>query len=312
MKRKVLVSAPYFQPVIERFRPEFEKRGLEIVIPQVHERLSEGELLDVIADIEGVLCGDDAFTPRVLAQAKKLKVISKWGTGIDSIDQVACKDCGVRVCNTPNAFTIPVADTTIGYALAFVRNFFPMDKAMKNGVWDKVPGKTLSECTVGLIGVGNIGSAVARRLRAFGPRLLGTDPRGIAPDLVAETNIQRVDLDTLLRESDIVSVHCDLNPTSRGMLNLEKLSLTKKNSYLINTARGPIIKEADLCALLEKGHFAGVGLDVFEVEPLPSASPLKKYDRVLIAPHNSNSSPAAWERVHLNTMRQLFECLGVP
>ena len=122
------------------------------------------------------MCGDDRFTARVLDAAPKLKVISKWGTGIDSIDQLACRERGIVVCNTPNAFSEPVADSVLGYMLAFSRNLFRMDRAMKAGEWKKIPGRALRECTLGVIGVGNVGQAVVRRAAAFGMTSLGNRP----------------------------------------------------------------------------------------------------------------------------------------
>ena len=136
------------QPVLDRFRPMLEQKGCDLVVPVVHERLEERELLEVIEDIDGVICGDDRFTRRVLERAGKLKIISKWGTGIDSIDQQACADLGIRIGNTPNAFTIPVADSVFAYMLSFARQTPWMDQHMKAGRWEKIPGKTLGECTI--------------------------------------------------------------------------------------------------------------------------------------------------------------------
>lgn len=161
MTHRVLISAPYMLPAIDRFRPLFIERDLEIVIPQVNERLEEEELLEYIGDIDGAICGDDRFTSRVLESAHKLKVISKWGTGIDSIDQKACRKLGIQVRNTPNAFSIPVADSVIGYILCFCRNILQMDRQMHGGLWDKVPGSAIHECSLGIIGVGNVGKTLA-------------------------------------------------------------------------------------------------------------------------------------------------------
>lgn len=311
---KVLITAPYFFPVVERFRPRLEAAGLELVVRHVNERAEEEDLLEVIGDIDGVICGDDRFTPRVLAEAPKLRVISKWGTGIDSIDQEECKRRGVAVCNTPNAFTIPVADTVLGYALAFARNVASMDRAMKAGTWKKIPGFALSERTVGIIGVGNIGRRAAGLFSAFGARLLGRDIVDIPGEVLEKTGMRSVELDELLAESDIVSVNCDLNPTSQHLINRDTLAKMKNTAFLINTARGPIVCEPDLCDALANGVIGGAALDVFEDEPLPEGSPLRQMDNVLIAPHNSNSSPTAWERVHestvANLLRVLEEALG--
>ncbi len=306
---KVLITAPYFFPVVERFRPRLEAAGLELVVRHVNERAEEEDLLEVIGDIDGVICGDDRFTPRVLAAAPKLRVISKWGTGIDSIDREECGRRGVAVCNTPNAFTVPVADTVLGYALAFARNVASMDRAMKAGTWQKIPGFALSERTVGIVGVGNIGRRVAGLFSAFGARILGRDIVNIPGEVLDKTGMRSVGLDEILGESDIVSVNCDLNPTSHHLIRRETLAKMKPTAFLINTARGPIVCEADLCDALSRGVIGGAALDVFEDEPLPAGSPLRQMDNVLIAPHNSNSSPTAWERVHESTVANLLRVL---
>jgi D-3-phosphoglycerate dehydrogenase len=194
--------------------------------------------------------------------------------------------------------------------LAFARRQPWMDQAMKAGVWEKLPGRALNECTLGIIGIGNIGKALTRRARAFGMTILGNDIVEIDHVFIAENGIQMTTLDKLLSASDFVSVNCDLNPTSHHLINSRTLSLMRKNAVLINTARGPIVEEAALVAALNAGTIGGAALDVFEVEPLPAESPLIQMDNVLLAPHNSNSSPAAWERVHWITIKNLIEGLG--
>ncbi|MCL4824725.1 MAG: hypothetical protein KJZ57_10970, partial [Anaerolineales bacterium] len=243
--------------------------------------------------------------------APRLKVISKWGTGIDSIDSAAASRLNVTVARTPNAFTTPVADSVLGYMLAFVRRQPWMDSAMKRGEWEKIPGRTLSECTLGVVGVGAIGKAVTRRARAFGMKVLGTDIVDIDHVFISESGIEMTDLSSLLSASDFVSLNCDLNPASRHLINARTLAQMKPTAVLVNTARGPIVDEPALVAALQSGGIAGAALDVFESEPLPHDSPLLKMDNVMLAPHNANSSPAAWERVHWNTIRNLLEGLGI-
>jgi D-3-phosphoglycerate dehydrogenase len=308
----ILLSAPYMLSSLDRFRPVLEHYGLTLITPEVHERLEEADLLKYAGKFDGTLCGDDRYTSRVLEMcAPRLKVISKWGTGVDSIDSAACNRLGILLCRTKNAFTLPVADTVMGYLLAFARQQPWMDKAMKAGAWEKLPGRALHECTVGIIGIGNIGKALTRRARAFGMTIFGNDIVEIDHVFIAETGIQMTTLATLLSASDFVSINCDLNPTSHHLMNARTLHLMRKNAVLINTARGPIVDEAALVAALKDGTIGGAALDVFEVEPLPADSPLKQMQNVLLAPHNSNSSPAAWERVHWNTIRNLIEGLGM-
>jgi D-3-phosphoglycerate dehydrogenase len=307
--QRVMISAPYMLPVVERFRPQFAERGIELVVPPVNERLEEADLLALIGEIDGVICGDDRFTERVLQAAPRLKVIAKWGTGIDSIDQDACKRLGIAVRNTPNAFSEPVADSVLGYMLCFARNLLALDRQMKAGTWHKIPGRALRECTLGVIGVGDVGKAVVRRAIGFGMRIVGNDLLEMPADFAAATGIEMMHKDDLLRQADFVSLNCDLNPTSYHLLSSAEFTLMQPTAVVINTARGPVIDEAALVAALQQGQIAGAGLDVFEDEPLPPNSPLRQMDNVLLAPHNANSSPEAWEHVHQNTIRQLLAVL---
>jgi D-3-phosphoglycerate dehydrogenase len=306
MKLRVIVSAPYMQPVIDRFRAVFKDENCELLLPPVNERLNEADLLPVIGDVHGVICGDDRFSRKVLAAAKKLRVISKWGTGIDSIDKDAANEFGIRVCNTPNAFTLPVADSVFAMMLAFARRIPWQDRQMKFGEWEKQPGVSLSECTLGIIGVGNIGKALAKRAMAFGMTILGNDPKPMSEEFLKECNIRMVGKEELLNNAEFVSINCDLNSTSIHLISDKQFSMMKPSAVLINTARGPIVDEAALIRALKARRIGGAGLDVFEIEPLPKESPLLRFDNVLLSAHNTNSSPAAWERVHQNTIRNLF------
>ncbi len=306
---RVLITAPYFIPVVERYRSRLEAAGCELILHEVAERAGEGELLTLIGGIDGVIGGDDAFTRRVVEAADRLKVIAKWGTGIDSIDLEACRERAIAVRNTPDAFSLPVADSVLGYALIFARRLLETDRTMQAGIWSKAPAVSLAEWTFGIVGVGNIGSRVARRAAAFGARLLGNDIVEIAPDLLVGTGMTAVGLDELLSASDVVSLNCDLNPTSRHLINARTLALMKEGAVLINTARGAVVNETDLIAALDSGRLGGAALDVFEVEPLPADSPLRGRPDVLLGPHNANSSPRAWERVHENTVRNLLQVL---
>jgi D-3-phosphoglycerate dehydrogenase len=308
----ILLSAPYMLPYLDRFKPVLESYGLKIIVPEVHERLEEDQILAYAGQFDGAICGDDRYTARVLeACAPRLKILSKWGTGIDSLDQDAAARLGVRIGRTLNAFTMPVADSVMGYILAFARRQPWLDRGMKNGQWEKSVGRSLSECTLGVVGVGNCGKAVFRRARPFGMKLLGNDIIEIAPDFILEQNVQMMPLPELLEQADFVSLNCDLNPTSYHIVNPKTLAMMKSTAVLINTARGPLVDEPALVTALQAGSIAGAALDVFEIEPLPLDSPLLQMENVLLAPHNANSSPAAWERVHWNTIRNLLDGLGI-
>ena len=309
MNYKVLITAPYMQMVIDDYRSLFDEKGIELVIPRFQERFEEDELLEMVSDIDGVICGDDRFTERVLEAAPRLKVLSKWGTGIDSIDWEACKRRSVAVRNPPGAFNEPVADTVMGYILCFARQLPWLDRQIREGQWKKVLYSALNECTLGVIGVGNVGKVVVRRAGAFGMRVLGNDLVEMPGDFLTETGIEMVSKERILSESDFISLNCDLNDTSYHLVSDRELDIVRPSAVIINTSRGPVIDEQALVRALREKRIAGAALDVFEVEPLPDSSPLCKMDNVMLAPHNANSSKKAWDGVHRNTINNLFEVL---
>ena len=310
----MLITAPYAMPVLDRYRAELEPHDIEVVAATVHERLSEEELLPLVADVDGVICGDDQFSERVLSAAPRLRVLSKWGTGIDSIDREAAARRGIRVCNTPNAFSEPVADTVYALMLSFARRVASSDREMKAGRWRKAQLVSLGECVLGVVGIGDCGKAVVRRAGGFGLTVLGTDPVEPPADFVQTTGIEMVPLDELLSRADFVTLHTDLNPTSRHLIGPEQLRLMKPTAYLSNTSRGPVVDQEALVQALQAAVIAGAALDVFEDEPLPAGNPLLSMDNVLLSPHTANSSPAAAEHVHEQTIANLLRALedGAP
>ena len=267
-------------------------------------------MLPIVSDVDAMICGDDQVSSRVIDSAPRLRVIAKWGTGIDSIDIVAARKRGIAVCNSPGAFSDPVADTVLGYILMFARKLADMTADMRAGQWRRLPLVSLTECTLGIIGLGQIGTAVARRATAFGMRTLSTTvpdaSAGSRPELAAEV----VTLDALLSQSDFVTLHCDLRTDNRHMINSSSLARMKPTAVLINTARGGLVDEGALVAALRDGRLAGAALDVFEDEPLATSSPLRRLSNVYLAPHNANASAAAAERVHANCISQVINALN--
>jgi D-3-phosphoglycerate dehydrogenase len=310
MKWRVLVSAPYAMPVIDMYKTVLNAADCDVVVAEVNERLSEAELLPLVGDVDAIICGDDAITSRVLDAAPRLKVISKWGTGIDSIDPEACAERGVKVCNTPNAFSEPVADTVLGYMLMFTRKLEQMNREIREGHWDKPASSALRESTLGIIGLGNCGSAVARRAAAFGMKILANDLLEIDGEFLGNMEIEMVSKEQLLSTADFVTLNTTLNPSSYQLMNDSAFLLMKPTAFLINTSRGDIVDEVALVHALEKEQLAGAGLDVFSVEPLPLDSPLRRFDNCWLGCHNANRSPQAAENVHQNTLRNALSAFG--
>lgn len=305
--KKVLLTAPYMLMEVEKFHDFFKAHNLDVTITNVIERMSEQELLDIIEDYEGVISGDDAFTRAVLSKAKKLKVISKWGTGINTIDCKAAKEFGIKVCNTLNAFSHPVADTALAFMLDFARDVSANTDNIKNGIWEKTRCFTLGEKTLGIIGVGNVGVQVAKRANAFGMKILGNDIRPIPAVILEQYNIEMVEKNQIYEYADIITIHCDLNADTDHLLNNDTFAQMKRKPYIINTARGGHIEHNALIQALETGVISGAGLDVFENEPVPADDKLLQFDNVVLAPHNSNSSPKYWDLVHKSTLKNLIE-----
>jgi phosphoglycerate dehydrogenase-like enzyme len=309
--KRVLITAPYMIRERRKIQGLLHAKELSVDWAEVQERLGEADLIKVIAPYHGIICGDDRITETVLERAKNLQVIVKWGTGIDSIDKIEAEHRGVPVFRTLDAFTEPVADSTLGAILVFARSIFDNDRLMKAGKWDKPQGFSLSEKTVGIIGLGHIGTAVAKRLFPFGPTVLANDLVEKDSGLLQQYNIRMVDKESLYENADFICLHCDLNPTSFHLFQEKTFCKLKKRPVLINMARGPIVQENALIRALETGMISGAALDVFEEEPLPEDSALRKMANVLLSAHNANSSPFYWQKVHENSVRMLLRGLGL-
>ncbi|MBI4962529.1 MAG: dihydrofolate reductase [Desulfomonile tiedjei] len=306
-KWRVLVTAPYFQKVYPRYAERMEKLGLDVDLAPVQERLSEEALIPIIEEYDGVICGDDQFSETVLRRARRLRVISKWGTGIDSINKEAALSLGIAVRNTPGAFSEPVADTVFAFILAFSRGLHLQDQDIRTGIWEKRTCFALKGLRLGIVGVGNCGKAVARRAGGFGLNLVGNDIAPIDIKFLDETGLIPCSLPELLSESDFVSLNCDLNPTSYHLMNSHTFGLMKTGSFFISTCRGPVTEEPALVDALHSGKLAGAGLDVFEEEPLPFDSSLRLMDNVILSPHNANGDPSTADRIHESTLLHLME-----
>jgi len=307
-KYRALVTAPPILPKIFNYKNLFDKKSVEIVVPpyEVVECLYENELVELLKNIDGILCGDDKITENVLKQTKRLKVISKWGTGIDSIDKDAAERLGIKVLRVKDVFSEPVSDTVLAYILLFSRKIIEKNQIVINNKWEKTESHTLKEKSLGIIGVGHIGKVVAQKALALGMKVYGNDIRKISRDYVKNTDIEMVNLNELLTNSDFVTFHCDLNNSSFHLIGEKELKIMKPESVLINTSRGEVIDQSALEDALQNNEISGAALDVFEVEPLPEESILRKMNNVFLSPHNSNGSPQVFNKVDDLSIKNLF------
>jgi phosphoglycerate dehydrogenase-like enzyme len=241
------------------------------------------------ADVVVNLRAHAKFTDRVLAACDNLRLISIWGTGTDHVDLPACESRGVTVMSTPGVNARAVAEHTLALMLAFARRIPANDAAVRAGQWPRGVLTELGGKTLGLVGLGAIGRRVAELVVPFGMRLLATT---FGPDdgRAARLGARRVDLDTLLRESDIVSLHLRLSPESRGLISREKLALMKPTALLVNTARGAIVDRDALVEALRSERIGGAALDVFHEEPIGANDPLLALPNVVLTPHNAGTT----------------------
>lgn len=259
------------------------------------------EVLKVIPEYLGFIAGDQFdFNEEFFAAATNLKVLTRFGAGVDNVDIEAAKRHGVIVSNAPGANAITVAEHTIGLMVAVMKRIAKFDRVIKEGGWprgESGPAHDFTGKVHGQVGFGQIGARVSGMCHAaFGMEELVYDP--FVTDEVVKEKVSgtKVDLDTLLEKSDVVTLNLVCNDETRGMFNYEKLKKMKKDSILINTARGGVVAEADLVKLLDEGWFYGVGLDVTEDEPLKPGNPLTKFDRVTLTGHSASSTIEFFER----------------
>jgi phosphoglycerate dehydrogenase-like enzyme len=241
-----------------------------------------------LRDYDAVITVRPHFTPRSFASVTRLALISRWGVGYDMIDIPAATEAEVLVSITTEAVGRPVAEAILTLLLALAKKLMLKEKLARTGRWDlkaQASGQGLRGKVVGSVGLGHIGTEMFALLQPFGlKRKLAYDPY-VSQGKAALLHVELVELETVFRESDFVAINCPLNESTRGMVNAALLSLMKPTAYLINTARGPIVNEDDLLAVLRTGQIAGAGLDVFTQEPLPAGHPLTQLDNVILSPH---------------------------
>ena len=311
MNQKVLVTCPHLQKTIDLYKDRLAKKGIEVEVPPLVQQLSEAELLEIIDRFDGVIAGDDPFTAQVLQKGKRLKVIAKWGIGVDAIDLAAAARLGISVKNTPDVFADEVGDVALGYIILLARQLHQMDKSVRAGGRQQIPGMTLRGKILGVIGVGSIGRGIARRGAAVGMSVLGYDVQEIPESVQAELGVQSVGLEELLQRADFISLSCNLTPENYHLLSDDEFELMKLGVYVVNVARGPLIDESALVAALDSGKVAGAALDVLEVEPLPIESPLRQFDQCIFGTHNGSHTREAVLRVNDLAIHNLLQGLGL-
>lgn len=290
---------------IEEEKKELGQIGAELTLAQVKE---EKDLIRACKEADGLINQYSLLTRNVLEQLPKCKVLARYGVGVDSIDLKAATDLGIIVANVPDYCMEEVADQTIAMILTLIRKTAFFDRKVKSGQWDfhqGVPIYRTKGKILGLIGCGKIGLEVAKRISAFGVKVMTFDPYlGKAPE-----GVDLKDFDTVLKESDFISIHCPLNESTRHLIGEKEFKKMKKKPFLINTSRGPIIDEKALIQALQNGLLSGAGLDVLEKEPPDSQSPLLKMENVVLSPHIGFYSEESISELKRRTAKNVADVL---
>jgi len=297
MSWKVLITASGFGQTGKHALEILRQVGCQTIIPPKAGPLTASEITALLPDTDAVLASLDDYSATVLssAAASSLKIIARWGVGYDAIDVPAATQHGIVVTYTPGMLDDAVADYSFALLLCLARRVNEGHTAMRGGGWKIEWGNDVAGKTLGIIGCGHIGTAVARRASGFAMRLLAYN-RTPKPE-AEKLGVKFVSLDELLAQSDFISIHAALTSETRGMLGEAQFRKMKPGVFLINTARGAIVDEAALIKALVEERIAGAALDVFATEPLPAESPLRSAPRLLLSPHQGSSSLGTGQRV---------------
>jgi D-3-phosphoglycerate dehydrogenase len=291
---------------IDEEKEEFERMGAELILAQVSK---EEDLIRVCKDADGLLNQYALLTRNVFQNLPKCKVASRYGVGVDSVDLKAATDLGVIIANVPDYCMDEVSNQTISMILTLARKTAFFDRKVKSGDWDFRQGIPIHRTrgkTLGLIGSGRIGLEVAKKISTFGVKVIAFDPYlKKAPE-----GIELTDLDTVLRESDFISIHCPLNEATRHLLGEREFRKMEKKPIIINTSRGPIIDEKALIGALQEGWISGAGLDVLEKEPPDPGNPLLKMENVVFSPHIGFYSVESISELKRRTAKNVVDVLS--
>jgi D-3-phosphoglycerate dehydrogenase / 2-oxoglutarate reductase len=301
-KRKICFTGPMRTTVAEDI---LRDAGCELVLGKPQDdfrtfRYERKALVNLIGDCPIVYpSGRDIIGADILDSCPDLQAVVKSSIGIETVDVDAATDLGILCCNSPTPENyMGVAEATLGLMVALFKRLKFNEAFMRNGGWKELQnrGTLMLGKTVGIIGVGRIGQNVAKRLGAWGMKVLGYDPY-VKQETVATLGVKMVSLDELLKESDLVTLHVVLTRETRGMIGMRELKLMKPTAFIVNTSRGPAIKEADIVQALNEKIIAGAALDVFDEEPMPMGNPLRQIDpyRLILTPHNIGANPGSSE-----------------
>lgn len=305
---RILVTCPPMLKQIETYRHLFEEKGIELVTPNVVQVLTEEELIDLLPRMDGWIIGDDPATEKVFKAGVdgNLKAAVKWGVGIDNVDFQACEKLNIPITNTPGMFGMEVSDVAIGLMLNLTRKLHIIDREVRKGNWIKPVGNSTAGKKVGIVGFGDIGSSIGRKLLSFNMEIIGYDP-------FAESfkGIELKSFPDGLESLDYLFLACALNKSTYHLIDSNILSKLKKTCYIINVSRGPLVDELALIQSLKNEEIGGAALDVFEEEPLKTSSELISFENCIFGSHNGSNTKEAVDNTSYKAIQLLFDFLKI-
>ncbi|WP_346839851.1 phosphoglycerate dehydrogenase [Microbulbifer sp. SAOS-129_SWC] len=303
--KKVLVTCPPMLGMLEEFIEPARELGMDLVPAKTTQVLSEEELVLQVPNFDGWIIGDDPATAKVFqaSTSGSLKAAVKWGIGVDNVDFAACRDLGLPISNTPNMFGGEVADLAIAYILGLARQSYLIDREIRAGGWPKPPGMSMAGKHVGVVGFGDIGETVVKRLMGFDVRVTVYDP-GVDGDK-GFSYVERKSFPEGVEELDFLVFTCALNRHNHHMLNENVLDKMQPGVKIVNVARGPLIDEVALVEALESGQVSAAALDVFEMEPLPQDSKLRSMSECIFGSHNGSNTKEGVRRASFKALEIL-------
>jgi D-3-phosphoglycerate dehydrogenase len=304
---RVLVTSTSYGKNDARLRTELEAQVGEVIYNPTGKPLTSAQVAELLPGIDGYIAGLDAIDANALKAANRLKVIARYGVGVDGVDLVVARQKGIVVTNTPGANSVSVAELALGLMLALARQIPEAVEAVRQGKWPRYAGLSLEGKTVGILGLGAIGKQLARRLAGFDCRLIAYDPFG-DPTVAKQLNVGLTSLEAVLAQADFLSLHLPLMPETRCLVNEAFLGKMKKGAFLVNTSRGEVVDEEALLKALQSGHLRGVGLDAFTVEPPDPKNPLLLLPQVIATPHLGAMTDGATSNMGWFALR---DCLAV-
>ena len=284
-----------------------ENANIEYLINPLNKKLTEDQLADFVTDFDVIIAGTEPITEKVMNMASNLKLISRVGIGLDNVDLLAAQKRGIKVSYTPDAPTPAVAELTLGLMLSLLRSVHVSNLQMHQGQWYRFLGKRLEEISVGIIGMGRIGSGVLKRLKGFGTSIILVNDIEPNRELDGEFKLEWTSKEKIYKESDIISLHLPLTDLTKNLIRKEHLLTMKPDAAIINTSRGGIINEADLYDVMHSGHLSGAAIDVFEKEPYNG--PLKKIERCLLTAHMGSMSVDCRTRMEIEATEEAVRFL---